>query len=173
MCVSTMEPAWPVFESFKYAAESLPLKHRRESQAAFDLIVPTTAETPQSAKTPSSTTSYEISQPYSPQIFRSQLVNNVDLARPNRSNLQHAKNIVPPTSHVSLIVSFHIPRFRISETFLGKSVSSDCSATIASFWTISSFQIGIQTIKISIMVPFLQSSNSCLFIKSLFLIDSY
>ncbi|KAM0132056.1 hypothetical protein ACHAO1_007025 [Botrytis cinerea] len=99
MCVSTMEPAWPVFESFKDAAEIALLKNRRESQAAFDLMVPAAAETPQSAKTPNSTASYEISQPYSPQVFRSQSMNSIDTSRPTRSNLQYTKNLVPPTSH--------------------------------------------------------------------------
>ncbi|KAI9642613.1 hypothetical protein NHQ30_009418 [Ciborinia camelliae] len=99
MCVSTMKPAWPVFESFKDAAENAVFRNRRESQAAFDLMVPTAMETPQSAKTPSSTASYEIIQPYSPQVFRSQSMNSMDVARPNRNNLQYAKNLVPPTSH--------------------------------------------------------------------------
>ncbi|APA15924.1 hypothetical protein SS1G_09184 [Sclerotinia sclerotiorum 1980 UF-70] len=99
MCVSAMEPAWPVFESFKDASENVLLKNRRESQAAFDLMVPAAAETTQSIKTPNSTASYEISQPYSPQVFRSQSMNSMGVARPNRSNLQYAKNLMPPTSH--------------------------------------------------------------------------
>lgn len=101
MCVSTMEPAWPVFESFKNAAENVLARNRGESQATFDLMVPTATEIPQAVKTPNSTASYELSQPYSPQIFRSQSMNSVDVARPNRKNSQHAKNFVPPTSHVS------------------------------------------------------------------------
>ncbi|KAG4025165.1 hypothetical protein MFRU_064g00020 [Monilinia fructicola] len=99
MCVSTMEPAWPVFESFKNAAENVLARNRGESQATFDLMVPTATEIPQAVKTPNSTASYELSQPYSPQIFRSQSMNSVDVARPNRKNSQHAKNFVPPTSH--------------------------------------------------------------------------
>lgn len=108
MCVSTMEPAWPVFESFKDAAEIALLKNRRESQAAFDLMVPAAAETPQSAKTPNSTASYEISQPYSPQVFRSQSMNSIDTSRPTRSNLQYTKNLVPPTSHVSSFILLYL-----------------------------------------------------------------
>ncbi|ESZ92488.1 hypothetical protein SBOR_7151 [Sclerotinia borealis F-4128] len=99
MCVSTMEPAWPVFELFKNAASNAKSRIRRESHAASDLSIPTAAETPQSAKTPNSTASYEIIQPYSPQIFRSQSLNSVDVSRPNKNNLQYAKNLVPPTSH--------------------------------------------------------------------------
>ncbi|RAL58938.1 hypothetical protein DID88_009229 [Monilinia fructigena] len=99
MCASTMEPAWPVFESFKNRAENVLARNRRESQAAFDFMVPTATNMPQVAKTPNSTASYELSQPYSPQIFRSQSMNSMDVARPNRKNLQYAKNFVPPTSH--------------------------------------------------------------------------
>ncbi|QSZ32272.1 hypothetical protein DSL72_001846 [Monilinia vaccinii-corymbosi] len=99
MCVSTMEPAWPVFESFKNAAENALLKNQCESQAAFDLMVPTAPEIPQTAKTPNNTTSYEINQPYSPQVFRSQSINNMNVARPNRNNMQYTKTLVPPKSH--------------------------------------------------------------------------
>ncbi|PQE24323.1 C6 transcription factor protein [Rutstroemia sp. NJR-2017a BVV2] len=109
-CVSSMEPAWPVFEHFKTASENAQhWKNRRESQVAFDLIngIIPTAETPQSAKTPNSATSYEMSQPYSPQVFRSQSMNSIDVARPNRNTLQYTKNLVPPTSYSNQ--SFNAP----------------------------------------------------------------
>jgi hypothetical protein len=92
-CLNDMEPAWPVFESFKssitYQSTSEP---RRRSQVAFDLIsgISQDTDTPISGgKTPQSIASYETLSSHSPQTLR-------NTARPNisqqpRNAMQSAK----------------------------------------------------------------------------------
>src|SRR5450756_141853 len=81
-CLDAMEPAWPVFETFKssitYQATSEP---RRHSQVAYDLIsgISPDTDTPMSGgKTPQSIASHETMSSHSPQIFRT-------MARPEAS----------------------------------------------------------------------------------------
>lgn len=75
-CLDGMEPAWPVFESFKNSSSYQPnppiSNGRRESQVAFDLISGMqTADTPMSEKTPNSIANYDTTTPFSPQAYRS------------------------------------------------------------------------------------------------------
>lgn len=98
-----MEPAWPVFESFKDATENFLMTERIEGRATYDIMASNTAGTAQSVKTPNSTASYELNQPYSPQVFQSQSMNSMDVVPPNRNTLQYSKNLVSHTSHVSII----------------------------------------------------------------------
>jgi hypothetical protein len=72
ICLDAMEPAWPVFESFKNSIsyESI-TQPRRESQVAYDLISGIQdSETPLLSKTPQSMASYETM--YSPQTYKPQ-----------------------------------------------------------------------------------------------------
>ncbi len=73
-CLDTMEPAWPIFESFKssVAYQSTLQATRRRSQVAFDLINGTDqdVDTPMSGKTPQSLASYDAFDPFSPQNSR-------------------------------------------------------------------------------------------------------
>jgi hypothetical protein len=99
-CLDAMEPAWPVFETFKssitYQSTSEP---RRHSQVAFDLISGTSQDndTPMSGgKTPQSMASYETINSHSPQVFRT-------IARPEnsqqpRSTMQSLKARGPRSS---------------------------------------------------------------------------
>jgi hypothetical protein len=69
-----MEPAWPVFESFKSSITNHSTSEpRRLSQVAFDLIsgISPDTNTPISGvKTPQSMASYEALSPHSPQTLR-------------------------------------------------------------------------------------------------------
>lgn len=72
-----MEPAWPVFESFKSSPlyqPNPPISNaRRESQVAYDLISGMhTADTPMSGKTSGSIANHDAMTPFSPQAYRSQ-----------------------------------------------------------------------------------------------------
>ena len=76
-CLDGMEPAWPIFESFKnsssYQSNPPVSNGRRASQVAFDLISGTqSTDTPVTGKTPSSITNYDAMAPFSPQVYRSQ-----------------------------------------------------------------------------------------------------
>lgn len=74
-CLEAMEPAWPVFESFKTSISYQSASHaRRESQVAYDMIsgMSQDSDTPMSGKTPQSMTSYETMNTYSPQVMRPQ-----------------------------------------------------------------------------------------------------
>jgi hypothetical protein len=75
-CLDGMEPAWPVFESFKNSSSYQPnppiSNGRRESQVAYDLISGIqTADTPISGKTPNSIANYDAMAPFSPQAYSS------------------------------------------------------------------------------------------------------
>lgn len=99
-CLDTMEPAWPIFESFKtsitYQSAS---EARRQSQVAFDLIsgISQDTDTPMSGgKTPQSMASYETLSSHSPQNFRT-------MARPEtvqqpRNTMQSFKTQAPRSS---------------------------------------------------------------------------
>jgi hypothetical protein len=98
-CLDAMEPAWPVFETFKssitYQATSEP---RRHSQVAFDLIngISQDTDTPMSGgKTPQSITSHETMSSHSPQIFRT--MSRPEASTP-RSTMQSMKAQAPRSS---------------------------------------------------------------------------
>ncbi len=74
-CLDAMEPAWPVFESFKSSVTyQSALPARRESQVAYDLIrgMSQDVDTPMSGKTPQSLSSYDNMNAFSPQTMRPQ-----------------------------------------------------------------------------------------------------
>ena len=78
-CLDGMEPAWPIFESFKNSPSYQPdppmSNGRRESQVAYDLISGIqTTDTPMSGKTPISMANYDAMAPFSPQVYGSQSV---------------------------------------------------------------------------------------------------
>jgi Fungal specific transcription factor domain len=98
-CLDAMEPAWPVFETFKssitYQATSEP---RRHSQVAFDLIsgVSQDTDTPMSGgKTPQSIASHDTMSSHSPQVFRT--ISRPDISTP-RSTMQSTKGQAPRSS---------------------------------------------------------------------------
>jgi hypothetical protein len=83
-CLDTLEPAWPVFESFKTSVSYQSASHaRRESQVAFDLMsgVSQDSDTPISGKTPQSLASYETVNAYSPQVTRPQTSSETSQSR--------------------------------------------------------------------------------------------
>lgn len=101
-CLDAMEPAWPVFESFKasvtYQVVSRP---RRQSQIAFDLIsgLGQDNDTSMSGKTPHSLSNYDAMNAYSPQTLM-----------PNTSgSSQHSRDYVQPDltpKHLNRSASF-------------------------------------------------------------------
>lgn len=76
-CLDTMEPAWPVFESFKssVAFHSTSRATRRQSQVALDLIngMDRDADAAVLGKTPQSVAIYDALDPLSPQNHRPQV----------------------------------------------------------------------------------------------------
>jgi Fungal specific transcription factor domain len=99
-CLDAMEPAWPVFESFKtsitYQSTS---EARRQSQVAFDLIsgISQDTDTPMSGgKTPQSMASYETMSSQSPQIFRTMA--RPETSQQQRTSMQSLKAQEPRTS---------------------------------------------------------------------------
>jgi len=99
-CLDAMEPAWPVFESFKasltYQSTS---EARRHSQVAFDLISGISQDTDapiSGGKTPQSIASYETMSSHSPQIFRTMA--RTDNSQQPRSTRQSLKAQVPRSS---------------------------------------------------------------------------
>jgi hypothetical protein len=90
-CLDAMEPAWPVFESFKTSGPYQSVSHaRRESQVAYDLISGRSqdSDTPISGKTPQSLASYDTVNTYSPQVMRPQTSGDTSLPRgPIQPNL--------------------------------------------------------------------------------------
>ena len=93
-----MEPAWPVFESFKKSCSyNSPPQIRRESEVAFELItgMQQTTDTPMSVKTPAS---YEAMNQYSPQALRSQLITRSDGAQQTSIMKQSTKGTAPQAS---------------------------------------------------------------------------
>jgi hypothetical protein len=88
-----MEPAWPIFESFKSSISyQTPATGRRESQVAFELIsgMNQMPDTPQTALTPNSLSSYDTTEP---RVWRHQP------AVPANNISHQAKAMVSQASH--------------------------------------------------------------------------
>ena len=97
-CLDAMEPAWPLFESFKKSCSyKSPPQVRRESQVAFELItgMHQTADTPMSVKTPAS---YDTMSQYSPQVLRPQTMTRPDGTQQANITIQSTKGMTPQTS---------------------------------------------------------------------------
>ncbi|RDW77232.1 hypothetical protein BP6252_05285 [Coleophoma cylindrospora] len=98
-CLSVMEIAWPVFADFKTGSQYIPVSRgRRQSQVAYELIsgVAHDADTPQSVNTPQTTASFQINNPFSPHVFRSQSLTGVD--RPQQVQNIQRKVMAPPSA---------------------------------------------------------------------------
>lgn len=90
-CLEAMEPAWPVFESFKTSMGYQFLTDaQRHSQAAYDMmsVMNQDVDTPMSGKTPRSFASYDAANTYSPQVTRPQVSTQLSQTRiPTQASL--------------------------------------------------------------------------------------
>lgn len=117
-CIEAMEPAWPVFETFKASIGYQSLSDiQRHNQAAYDMMsgMSQDADTPRSGKTPQSLASYDGMNAYSSQIARPQVANQISQTRistqankaPNMAHQPQSSAHGLPSNPLSIYQSAH------------------------------------------------------------------